>query len=45
LAPTREKISESMKSENNPFFGKNHSIESKEKMSQTKGTIIYQNTL
>lgn len=42
---TLKKISESVRGENNHFFGKNHSIESKEKMSQTKGTIIYQYSL
>jgi len=42
---TCEKISESVNGENHPFFGKNYSIETKDKMSQTKGTIIYKYSL
>jgi group I intron endonuclease len=35
------KISETLKDENNPMFGKTHSAEAKAKISATKGTAIY----
>lgn len=41
----KQKFSELMRGENNPFFGKNHSQSSKDQISQTLGTIIYQYSL
>jgi hypothetical protein len=38
---SKQKFSEIIKGENHPFFGKSHFQNSKDKISQTMGTIIY----